>query len=430
MTPPQPSSARRRLLQTGVSVDPPVLTRAQGLARRRRRVGPALQRRRRLRAGIVQLVYIAGAVGLGVLIPRISIGSTVPTSKATEMLVAIGAGFVPFIGIVYSMLFLVVQFGSTTFTRWLNLFRDDPIVWHAFSFFTAVIVFAFTAAFAIGTASQTTLLVPITLGIAVLLAIALLRSLQVAAFRSIQLSWIREQIGQRGREVINGVHPEILPAPDPDGRVLNDDESLIPHAPAGSHEVLWDSHSSVLQTIDAPRLLRIAEHEDARIHLCVVPGETLSQQRRVALVVGGQNLGDREVLETLRLGSERTFDQDPGLALRLLADIALRALSPAINDPTTAVQALDAISDLLRVLVRRNLGVELVDGADRTPRIVLKLPTWGDYLSVALDEIISVGFSSIHVHRRLGRLLEELVAFAPPQHREPVERRLAARGDS
>jgi uncharacterized membrane protein len=94
--------------------------RPPGLGRQQRRVGRALQARRRLRAGIVQLVYVAGGVALGVIIPRISVGSPVPTSKATEMLVAVGAGFVPFIGIVYSMLFLVVQFGSTTFTPRLN----------------------------------------------------------------------------------------------------------------------------------------------------------------------------------------------------------------------------------------------------------------------------------------------------------------------
>jgi hypothetical protein len=79
------------------------------------------------------------------------------------------------------------------------------------------------------------------------------------------------------------------------------------------------------------------------------------------------------------------------------------------------------------------LGAELVDGADRTPRVVLKLPTWKDYVSVDLDEIIGMGFSSIHVHSRLTRLLEELAAVAPPRHRESVESRLAtvhARVDS
>jgi uncharacterized membrane protein len=141
--------------------------------------------------------------------------------------------------------------------------------------------------------------------------------------------------------------------------------------------------------------------------------------------VGGPNLADGEILEALRLGSERTFDQDPALALRLLADIALRALSPAVNDPATAVQALDAIADLLRLLVARDLGVEVVDGADHTSGVVVKLPSWEDYVSVGLDEIIETGLNSMQVRRRLGRLLEDLLAVAPPPHRGPIERRLA-----
>jgi uncharacterized membrane protein len=136
----------------------------------------------------VQAIYIAAGVALGVVVPRITVSSTVPSGKTTEMLVAVGAGFVAFIGIVYSLLFLVAQFGSTTFTPRLNLFRDDPIVWHAFSFFSAVIVFSFTAAFEVGAGPETTALVPIVLSIAVLGAIALLRGLQGAAFRSIQLA--------------------------------------------------------------------------------------------------------------------------------------------------------------------------------------------------------------------------------------------------
>jgi uncharacterized membrane protein len=373
----------------------------------------------------VQLIYIAVAIALGVLIPRISVGVSVPASRATEMLVAVGAGFVPFIGIVYSMLFLVVQFGSTTFTPRLNLFRDDPIVWHGFSFFTAVIVFAFTAVFEIGAASETTLLVPIFLGIATLAAIALLRSLQTAAFRSIQLASILEQLSQRGREVIEGVRPERLAASDQSGGRSNDRASAVVETPSDGREVLWPRRSSIVQTLDVPRLVRVAEREGARIHLCVIPGETIFDQSRVAVVVGGPNLPDAEILKALRLGSERTFDQDPALALRLLADIALRALSPAVNDPATAVQALDAIADLLRLLVARDLGVEVVDGADHTSGVVVKLPSWEDYVSVGLDEIIETGLNSVQVRRRLGRLLEDLLAVAPPPHREPIERRLA-----
>jgi uncharacterized membrane protein len=411
-------------LRPDVRVDPQVVAHGPGLRRRPRRIAAALRRRRRLRTGIVQLVYVGAAVALGVVVPGISVGASVPTSRATEMLVAVGAGFVPFIGIVYSMLFLVVQFGSTTYTPRLNLFRDDPIVWHAFSFFTAVIVFAFTAAFKVGSGSKTTLLVPITLGIAILAAVTLMRALQTAAFKSIQLASILEQLSRRGHEVIDGVHPEPLPATEPDATAAGDAVSLVVMA-EDSRDVRWPTRSGVLQRLDVPALLRMAEDDNARIEVCVAPGETIFDSDRVAVVGGGHALSDREVLDALGVGPERTFDQDPALALRLLTDITLRALSPAINDPTTAVQALDVTADLLRVLIRRDLGIVVVDGADGTARIVIRLLTWEQYVSVALDEVISMGSSSGQVFDRVRRLLEGLLAIAPTQHRAAVEQRLA-----
>jgi uncharacterized membrane protein len=397
-----------------------------GVDRPRRRLGRALQKRRRLRTGITQLVYVLAAIALGLTVPQMSVGISVPTARTTEMLVAVGAGFVPFIGIVFSLLFLVVQFGATTFTPRLNLFRDAPIVWHAFSFFTAVIVFSFTAAFQIGSAPHTTALVPIILGLAVLGAITLLRVLQNTAFRSIQLASILRQIGQRGREVIDGFYPETITGTvsPPTGPVRADRTAAQP--PIDGREVLWPGRASILQTLDVPRLVRLAEHENGVIEICAAPGETIAEQSRIAVVHATRDIADEQILRTLSFGPERTFEQDPALALRVLADIALRALSPAVNDPTTAVQTLDAIDGLLRVLVRRDLAVEHIDGSDGNVRLVLKLLTWEDYLSVALDEIISVGVGAILVGRRVRRLLEELLALAPAQHRAPVEVRLAS----
>jgi uncharacterized membrane protein len=149
-----------------------------------------------------------------------------------------------------------------------------------------------------------------------------------------------------------------------------------------------------------------------------------SSASRIAVLYGAHDAADREILRAVGVGPERTFEQDPALALRVLANIALRALSPAVNDPTTAVQTLDTIDSLLRVLVRRDLAVQQLDGSDGSLRLVLKLPSWEDYLSVALDEIISIGVHSILVGRRIRRLLEELLVHAPVQHRAPVETRL------
>jgi uncharacterized membrane protein len=339
------------------------------------------------------------------------------------MLVAVGAGFVPFIGFVFSLLFFVVEFGATAFTPRLNMFRDAPIVWHAFSFFTAVIAFSFTAAFQIGSDPETTALVPIILGIAVLGAITLLRMLQMAAFRSIQLASVLQQLADRGRDVIDGFYPQSLatavkrPASQPS-------ESPAAQLTSGGDDVLWPGRASILQTLDVPRLMHLAEHEDALIQVCVAPGQTIAERSRVAVVHGAHSPTDHDVLQTLSVGPERTFDQDPSLALRVLADIALKALSPAVNDPTTAVQTLDTIDGLLRVLVQRDLAVEQVDGSAGVLRLVLKLPSWDDYLGVALDEIISIGVGSILVRRRVCLLLEGLLGLAPPQRRAPIEVRL------
>jgi uncharacterized membrane protein len=401
--------------------DPRVVLRGPQLQRRpRRRLAAALQQRRRLRVGLVQLIYVAGALALGLVVPRISFGSTVPTSRATEMLVSVGAGFVPFLGIVYSMLFLVVQFGSSTYTPRLNLFRDARIVWHGFAFFTAVIVFAFTAAFEIGSQEHTTLLVPITLGVAILIAITLMRALQTTALKSIQLSTVLDQLDGRGHGVIDGVHPEPLQTSQAPPEV-----PAAPRRSEACHELRWSGRASVLQRLDVPQLLQIAEEADAWIDICVAPGQTIFDGQLVAEIVAEQSPPDAQLLETFGVGPERTFEQDPALALRLLADIALRALSPAVNDPTTAVQSLDIIADLLRTLIRRDLGAVLVNGAGDSPRIVVRLLAWDDYLSVALDEIISAGSRSPHVQRRLVRLLQDLAEIAPDLHREAVKLRLA-----
>jgi uncharacterized membrane protein len=384
-----------------------------------RRLGHALRGRRRLQAGVVQLIYVLAAFALGLLVPRIPVGFTVSSVRTIDALLAIGAGIVTFIGIVYSLLFLVVQFGSTTFTPRLNLFRDAPIVWHGFGFFTGVLVFSFTAAFSIGKDDRTTGLVPIALVVALVATIAVFRALQVEAFRSIQLASTLAQVTKRGREVIDEVYPDELRA-----------GSATPVAKAElsaeSHEVVWSGHPAVLQVIDVPRLARSASGAGVVIELHAAPGETIFEGTVLGAVHGRADDGlDPEIREALITGPERTFEQDPALALRVLADIALRALSPAVNDPTTTAQALDGLDSLLRRLASRELAIGPVTDATGNLRVVVNLPTWEEYLGLAVDEIISMGSGSIQVQRRLERLLEDVAALTPPQRRSAVERRLA-----
>jgi uncharacterized membrane protein len=117
------------------------------------------------------------------------------------------------------------------------------------------------------------------------------------------------------------------------------------------------------------------------------------------------------------LGDERTFDQDPKYAIRLLVDIAIRALSPAVNDPTTAVQALDQIEDLLRRLGRRRLEVRAVRDRSGALRLAVRQPTWDDFVILAFDEIRYYGATSVQVMRRMNALLADLIDALPPERR-------------
>jgi uncharacterized membrane protein len=354
--------------------------------------------------------------------PQIHIGVDIPTTRTIEMLIAAGAGTVTFIGIVFSLLFLVVQFGSTTFSPRLNLFRDAPIVWRAFAFYTGVVVYSLTAALIIGREEKTSAAVPIVAFVAVLASIILFRQLQTGAFKSIQLASTLAQIAHRGRAVIDGLY--VLPAPAADP-IDDPDSTSTPVAIEGAlHEICWLRQAAIVQVIDVPRVLRAAQRAQVVIQFKVGSGEMIAEGATVAIVRGDTEAQlEREILKAFTVGEERTFEQDPALAIRLLADIALRALSPAVNDPTTAMQALDAMDGLLRVLATRDLSVERILGSDGTVRVELVLPTWDDYLAVALDEIIALPGHSPNVSRRILRLLDDLTAITPTPRRSELETR-------
>jgi uncharacterized membrane protein len=391
--------------------------------RRRHQLARVLRRKRRLRADLVQLLAAAVAVALGFLLPHADVGYDIPVSEAVPMLVAVGAATVTFIGVVFSLLFLVVQFGSTTFTPRLNLFRDAPIVWRAFAYYVGVVVYSLTAALVIGRDEKVSGVVPFTAFLSVLIAIILYRSLQNAAFKSIQLASTLSQVASRGRQVIDGLYaaparadrntaPQPIPATSPPSQ--------------DTHEIRWPHPSTVIQVIDVPRVLRAAGRAGAMVEFQVGSGEEIVEGAVLALASGPPEPAlEREVLKAITVGDERTFEQDPALALRLLADIALRALSPAVNDPTTAVQALDRIAGLLHVLATRDLAIENIADSSGTIRVKLMLPTWDQYLAVALDEIIALPGLLPTITHRLTRLLDNLAAIAPPDRRPGLQQRRA-----
>jgi uncharacterized membrane protein len=115
------------------------------------------------------------------------------------------------------------------------------------------------------------------------------------------------------------------------------------------------------------------------------------------------------------------MEQDPTFSFRILADVALKALSPAINDPTTAVLAIDQIHRLLRVVGKRQLHEEEVRDHEGRVRVIFRTPDWEDFVHVSCSEIRACGANNLQIVRRLRAMLENLVRSLPP-HRHPALR--------
>jgi uncharacterized membrane protein len=138
-----------------------------------------------------------------------------------------------------------------------------------------------------------------------------------------------------------------------------------------------------------------------------------------------------ELLAALQLRRERSFENDPKYAFRLLVDIAAKALSPAINDATTAVQALDQIEDLLQRLAQRHIDAGVYRDAAGTIRIIVPSSTWSDYLALAFDEIRQCGASQVQIARRMRAALNALeITTAGTPRADDVQRYLQRLNDS
>jgi len=314
-------------------------------------------------------------------------------------------------GIVFSLAFVMVQFSATAYSPRLVLWlARDRVLWHAVGVFCATFLYAVAAmAWIDRGGSRPPPLIATWLVIALLIAsvgmfIALIEKLSL-----LQLHRMLAFTSEHGRCVIEQTYPKLDAAiATPDPRELEG----LPVTFVLTHE----GKPRTIQALDIPALVDLATSRGAVIVVVESVGDTLIEDRVMLRVHGGKGTFDeRTFAGVFAIGAERTFEQDPKYALRLLVDIAIRALSPAINDPTTAVQSLDQIEDLLQRLGRRRLEIGALRDRDGTLRVVVPHPTWDDFLSLAFDEIRYCGGTSVQVMRRMRALLSDLIRELPPE---------------
>jgi uncharacterized membrane protein len=187
--------------------------------------------------------------------------------------------------------------------------------------------------------------------------------------------------------------------------------------------VLRAARSGTIQAIDTVGLSAVARQHACLIVFRHAVGDFVPVGAAI-LEIHGTTLPntDAESLSSmLALGAERTFEQDPAFAIRVMVDIAIRALSPAVNDPTTTVQVLDYLEETLRLVGATARPSGGASPETLTSGVIIPVRTWPDFLALGITEIRECGTSSIQVMRRLRALLEELGELVLPEHRPAVD---------
>ena len=255
---------------------------------------------------------------------------------------------------------------------------------------------------------------------------AVLASLCFAAFlflidyasRLLRPISILTRVANDGLSVIENVYPYLSRGPD---APLSQPQRLGPPDRVIHHR----GSSGIVLAANLKALMAAAESTDGVIELAPQVGDFVAVDEPLFNLYGGARALDETPLRNaIAFGSERTMEQDPTFAFRIVVDIALKALSPAINDPTTAVLAIDQLHRMLRSVGRRDLRTDEILDASGRLRVISRTPNWDDFVNLAFSEIRACGANNLQIIRRLRAMIENLKETLPSHRHDELQRQL------
>ncbi len=386
----------------------------------------------RLRTGFwaVPTLFVLGAIVLALGMVQIDRHLDQGLGRATfgagadgarEVLSAITTSMITFTGLVFSITIVVLSLTSSQFSpRVLRTFLRDRQTQISLGVFIGTFVYAVLVLRTVSGLDDDTFVpaVATTGGVVLLLGCVGVFVAYIHHITSmIQISSILASISGEARAVLE----EQMPTDSPPTPVVVRPRSPVAMLPA--------PRSGVLLDLSVPTLVRLAYDADVVLVSRLQYGGFVPQGAPLLEVHRGDpgRLDSQAALGAVRLGQERTMQRDVAFGFRQLVDIAAKALSPGVNDPTSAVQALDGLHDLLRRMATRQLPTGAHADSEGQIRLYLPQPCFADYLALALDEPEQYGAESIQVQQRIAALLDDVCAAALPEHRPALEARIAAR---
>jgi uncharacterized membrane protein len=231
------------------------------------------------------------------------------------------------------------------------------------------------------------------------------------------LSIVR-RLADRGLRVFDDVYPQMA-GPEPDLAFVRTD--ALPTGRTIAHA----GKSGVILAVNVTALVAAAARFGGVLEVVPQVGDFVATGRPLLIVRGGSRLiDDRHLAGLVSFGPERTIEQDPMFAFRVVVDIAIKALSPAINDPTTAVIAIDQLHRLLHSVGRRHLHGATILDATGQPRLILRMPGWEDFVQLSCSEIRYYGASNFQVARKLQAMLLDLMHELPQARAAVLQREM------
>ena len=229
--------------------------------------------------------------------------------------------------------------------------------------------------------------------------------------QALRVSAMIELVGKDTRKLVDRKYPDAGGLPPID-----------PEAP----RVIAARKSGVVTMIGTHQLVAEAERANCVLELVPALGEFVPAGGPLFIVYGDPDgLDENRLFAALSLRLEPTLDEDVAYGMRLLVDIAERSLSESpFQDPTTAVQAIDRLHDILRQLARRPFPDGRIHDDHGETRLLVKTMTWEDYVHLAFDEIRMAGAGSPQVSRRLVAALMDLRRVALPERMEVLGEQL------
>lgn len=383
-------------------------------------------RRYRIRHYLTNSIWIQPTVGMVLALvvaylvhaveSRLGWESAIDPGTAQAVLATMASAMFTFVVFVSSALLVAVQLASSTLTpRIIGLVYRDPITKHSLTFFVVTFTFTLSALVRIGSTVPTVS--------AYLAAYACLASLGVFVYlidhvgKALRPSGALWAAASLGRDVIEHVYPRRVK--DRHGGLASEvDErlSMQPYRTVVSHK------DGVVLAFDVSGLVSLAEQHNCVVELVPQVGDFVANGDPLFRVYGvGASLSEAALYDSVAVGQERTLEQDPAFVFRIIVDVASKGLSPAINDPTTAVLAIDQIHHLLRDVGQRHLDDERVKDKSGRVRLLYRTPDWVDFVQLAVTEIRQFGGTSIQIARRLRAMLENLIQTLP-EDRTPLLR--------